>query len=70
MKSYAGESHYNGKYLIKEGFVYHDTPYYRVIITATGEESCLGTIEECREIIEHAERGELKGSFGLGVNAA
>ena len=39
--------------------------YYRVRNTRTGDESMLGTVEECNKIIELAEQGKLLGSFGL-----
>lgn len=39
--------------------------YYRVRNTRTGDESMLGTVEECNRIVELAEQGKLLGSFGL-----
>lgn len=43
--------------------------YFRVVNTETKEESMLGTKEECQQIIEHAERGQLLGSFGLSKHS-
>lgn len=54
-----------GKYEIVKAFEYNSVHYFRVKNTETGEESMLGTEEECKKIIELAEAGELKGSFAV-----
>lgn len=37
--------------------------YFRVIDSEDGEESSLGSLSECKDVIGHAYRGELLGSF-------
>lgn len=36
---------------------------FRVVNLWTGEESSLYTMDQCRDIVEHALKGELRGSF-------
>lgn len=54
-----------GKWEVVEAFTYHGVMYFRAKNTKTGEESMLGTKEECEEIVRLAEAGKLCGSFGL-----
>lgn len=54
-----------GKWEVVEAFTYHEVAYFRAKNTKTGEESMLGTKEECEEIVRLAEAGKLCGSFGL-----
>lgn len=41
---------------------------YRVSVAATGEESQLYSWEDCLDIVELGLKGELMGSFDIGVN--
>ena len=54
-----------GLWRIIDGHEYNGVQYKRVLNILSGEESMLGTQEECEAIIIAAEAGKLNGSFGL-----
>jgi len=57
------EMHAEHGYAIVYGRKQHSVMDYRVVNLRNGEESMLYSLEQCREIIQHAVNDESKGSF-------